>query len=84
MSILLIIVFGAGVAFVTGIGGPGQSVGDLYYSSWLAFGVSLGIFIACIDQVQQQEMEAQVARYRKESEEQQTDGGYITFTDGQQ
>jgi hypothetical protein len=31
ISIILVIVFGAGVAFVTGIGGPGQSVGDLYY-----------------------------------------------------
>mmetsp|Transcript_11452 Transcript_11452/g.27348 ORF Transcript_11452/g.27348 Transcript_11452/m.27348 type:complete len:932 (+) Transcript_11452:401-3196(+) len=78
ISIILVIVFGAGVAFVTGIGGPGQSVGDLYYASWLAFGVSLGSVIASIDQIQQQEIEAQVAQFHNDGNTD-TDGIYIDF-----
>ena len=45
ISIFLVLLFGAAVALVTGIGGPGQSVGDLYYSTWLSFWVSLGVFV---------------------------------------
>jgi len=32
-----------GVGFITGMGGPGASVGDLYYSTWLAFALSVAI-----------------------------------------
>mmetsp|Transcript_8218 Transcript_8218/g.14469 ORF Transcript_8218/g.14469 Transcript_8218/m.14469 type:complete len:826 (+) Transcript_8218:118-2595(+) len=68
ISVFLIIIFGVGIALITGIGGPGQSVGDLFYSSWLSFAISLGIFVTCVDVLQQQEME-------------QTDAGYVTFHD---
>lgn len=51
VSIFLVLLFGAAVAIVTGIGGPGQVVGDLYYSTWLAFWVSLGIFVSCESEV---------------------------------
>lgn len=45
ISLFLVLLFGSAVALVTGIGGPGQSVGDLYYSTWLSFWVSLGVFV---------------------------------------
>jgi hypothetical protein len=77
ISVVLVLVFSVGVALITGIGGPGQSVGDLFYSSWLSFLVSIGIFVACVDQLQQQEMEDQVSRYKTEE----PNGGYITFHD---
>jgi len=32
-------------------------VGDLYYSVWLAFWISIGIFVSCYDQIKVEEME---------------------------
>jgi hypothetical protein len=55
VSLFLVLLFGAAVALITGIGGPGQSVGDLYYSTWLAFWVSLGIFVNCYQQLNNEE-----------------------------
>jgi putative effector of murein hydrolase LrgA (UPF0299 family) len=57
LSIFLVFLFGAAVALITSIGGPGQSVGDLYYSTWLAFWVSLGIFVSCYEQINREEEE---------------------------
>ena len=45
VSLFFVFLFSAAVALITGIGGPGQSVGDMFYSTWLAFWVSLGISI---------------------------------------
>lgn len=55
ISIFLVFLFGVSVALITGIGGPGQTVGDLYYSIWLAFWVSLGIFISCFNELREEE-----------------------------
>ncbi len=43
MSTILAIIFAFNLGMVTGIGGPGQAVGDLYYGSWLAFFAALGV-----------------------------------------
>lgn len=55
VSLFLVLLFGAAAALITGIGGPGQSVGDLYYATWLAFWVSVGIFVTCYGQLQKEE-----------------------------
>lgn len=39
---ILSTLFAISLGLITGIGGPGQVVGDLYYASWLSFLVSLG------------------------------------------
>jgi uncharacterized membrane protein len=57
ISIFLVFLFGAAVALITGIGGPGQSVGDLYYSTWCAFLISIGIFVSCFEQIKLEDME---------------------------
>jgi hypothetical protein len=57
ISLFLMFLFVAAVALITGIGGPGQSVGDLYYSTWMAFWVSLGIFVSCYNQLNEKEKE---------------------------
>ena len=44
---------------ITGIGSPGSQVGDLYYSTWLAFWVSIGIFVSCYDQIKLEEWESE-------------------------
>ena len=49
-------------------------------ASWLAFGVSLGSVVACIDQIQQQEIEAQVAQFHNDGNAA-TDGIYVDFQD---
>lgn len=69
LSIMLVGVFGVAVALITSIGGPGQSVGDLYYSTWLSFWVSMGIFVSCFDQMKQEELAAEAARSRTENDE---------------
>jgi len=51
VAIFLVLLFSATVALITGIGGPGQSVGDLYFSTWLSFAVAVGIFVHCEAQV---------------------------------
>jgi hypothetical protein len=51
VSMFLVLLFSATVALVTGIGGPGQSVGDLFFSTWVSFAVALGIFVQCEAQV---------------------------------
>ncbi|GAX14877.1 hypothetical protein FisN_29Lh089 [Fistulifera solaris] len=51
ISLFLVLLFGTAVALITGIGGPGQSVGDLYYSTWLAFLFSFGAFVSCYGEI---------------------------------
>lgn len=68
LSIVLVVLFGVAVALITSIGGPGQSVGDLYYSTWLAFWVSVGIVVSCHDQIRQEEMEVLMERLKNEDE----------------
>jgi len=55
ISLFLVFLFIAAVALITGIGGPGQSVGDLYYSTWLAFWVSLAIAVQCYNRLVDEE-----------------------------
>lgn len=59
LSVFLVLLFGAAVALITGIGGPGQSVGDLFYGTWLAFLVSIGLVGACLEEVRRVEAEAE-------------------------
>jgi hypothetical protein len=61
-SIFLMLLFGVAAAMITGIGSPGQSVGDLYYSVWLAFWVSIGIFVTCYDQIKLEEIESKISQ----------------------
>jgi len=57
MSSVLALIFAFSLAMVTGIGGPGQAVGDLYYGSWLAFfaalGVASGLYVEVLKKSQQ-------------------------------
>lgn len=63
LSIFLVLLFGVAVALITSIGSPGQSVGDLYYATWLAFWVCIGIFVSCFDQMNQEDMNLQSETY---------------------
>lgn len=51
VACFLVLVFAVAVAIITGIGGPGQSVGDLYYATWLAFLVSLFVGATCYSEI---------------------------------
>jgi len=78
LSIILVVSFGIAVSLVTSIGGPGQRVGDLYYSTWLAFWASVGIFISCYDQMtEQNRAETCLEEYQEEEE----DMKYVNFSD---
>ena len=59
ISLFLVLLFGAAVAMITGIGGPGQSVGDLYYSTWLSFWIALGVFCNCYSELNSTEQQQQ-------------------------
>jgi hypothetical protein len=56
LSAFLVLLFGVALALITGIGGPGQSVGDLFYASWIAFLVSLGIAMTCYGEIKRHEL----------------------------
>lgn len=75
LSSVLVILFGVAVALITSIGGPGESVGDLYYSTWLSFWVSIGIFVSCFDQMKQEELESNLERCQNEE----ADTRYVHF-----
>jgi hypothetical protein len=53
VSFFLMMLFGMAVVLITGIGGPGQSVGDMYYSVWLCFFVTIGLALTCLKQIQE-------------------------------
>lgn len=55
MAAVLTVLFFLSLALITGIGGPGQSVGDLYYGSWLAFLASLGVTISLYSELKHQD-----------------------------
>ena len=52
----LTIIFGISLALITGIGGPGQKVGDLYYASWFAFVASLGSACSLHEELRKEEV----------------------------
>ena len=53
VSFIMMLLFGMAVVLITGIGGPGQSVGDMYYSTWLCFFVTIGLVLVCLEQIRQ-------------------------------
>jgi archaellum biogenesis protein FlaJ (TadC family) len=53
VSFFLMMLFGMAVVLITGIGGPGQSVGDMYYSVWLCFFVTIWLALTCLKQIQE-------------------------------
>jgi hypothetical protein len=55
MAAVLTVLFSFSLALITGIGGPGQSVGDLYYGSWLAFLASLGVTVSLYSEIKSQQ-----------------------------
>jgi len=57
VSIFLVLLLGVAVALITGIGGPGQSVGDLFYGTWLAFLTSIGLVITCYEELRHADLE---------------------------
>ena len=78
LSIFFVLLFGASVALITGIGGPGQSVGDLFYSSWLSFAVSIYIFANCYYQIRLEDNDQE----RKEEITQANDGDSVPASKG--
>jgi len=60
MAATLTVLFAISLALITGIGGPGQSVGDLYYGSWLAFLTSLGVTTSLYTELQKKNGEGSV------------------------
>ena len=87
LSAFLVLLFGVALALITGIGGPGQSVGDLFYASWLAFLVSLGIAMTCYSDIKreelrwEQEMTRNEQKGRPDLNESDTDTPYVDMRD---
>lgn len=80
LSIFFVLLFGATVALITGIGGPGQTVGDLFYSSWLSFAVSIYIFANCYYQITVEDTYPELKNKPAKTSEQQKE--YHTATSG--
>eukprot|EP00977_Amphora_coffeiformis_P013966 scaffold3821_cov173-Amphora_coffeaeformis.AAC.5 len=78
LSIFFVLLFGATVALITGIAGPGQSVGDLFYSSWLSFAVSIYIFANCYYQIRMEDSDQE----RKEEVSQGNEADSVPISKG--
>jgi len=52
VSAIIVIVYGFGSMYVTGsyMGGLAESVGNVYYATWVAFLFSLRVFIGCMEE----------------------------------
>lgn len=79
LSVMLVLLFGVAVALITSIGGPGQSVGDLYYSTWLSFWVSIGIVVSCYDQMKQEGLDDSEVTHSQYAAEEQENTRYVDF-----
>lgn len=53
VSCLAFILFAAGVIVITFSPGPGTTIGNLYFSTWLAFIVSVMLFTECVHEFMQ-------------------------------
>jgi hypothetical protein len=60
ISVFLVLLFGVAVAFITGIGGPGQSVGDMFYSTWLAFFIAIFVGMTCVREIVKQDQQSEM------------------------
>jgi hypothetical protein len=49
LALLLCIMNGFGVAFITSAKGPGSPIGNLYYFTWLSFLCSFMLVASCYD-----------------------------------
>ena len=49
---LAFILYGFGVAFITGSAGPGAPLGNLYYFTWISFALSFYITSSCFEEYQ--------------------------------
>ncbi len=52
LSVVLFCIFGFAVAYVTSEKGPGAPLGNLYYSSWVAFGLTFFVATSCFEEFQ--------------------------------
>ena len=73
LSTVLAVIFAFSLGMVTGIGGPGQAVGDLYYGSWLAFFAALGVAGSLYAEVLKQK--------RKETQYESSDSSTVSSCD---
>ncbi len=53
--------------FVTAVEGPGSKVGNLYYSSWISFVMSMLIMLGCVEDIVDQEDEQDLIMDRSDS-----------------
>lgn len=56
-AVALTIILAYNAIFVTAVEGPGSKVGNLYYSSWISFVMSMLIMLGCVEDILDQEDE---------------------------
>ena len=52
LSVVLFCIFGFAVAYLTSEKGPGAPLGNLYYSSWVAFALTFFVATSCFEEFQ--------------------------------
>jgi len=53
VGVILSILYAVAVAFITGPGGPGSTIGNLYYSTWISFLFSVAVSLDCLGTILQ-------------------------------
>lgn len=51
-SLILIFFYGFAVAYLTSEEGPGAPLGNLYYSTWITFGLTFFVALSCFEELQ--------------------------------
>lgn len=52
ISVILFVMYGFAVAYLTSEKGPGAPLGNLYYSTWISFGMTFFVATSCFEEFQ--------------------------------
>ena len=64
---LNVLILGSSAILVTGVNGPAQGVGNMYYSIWLSFVLSLRLVVECLEEKFNLDEEDDVSLFHQES-----------------
>jgi len=73
LSVVLFCIFGFAVAYLTSEKGPGAPLGNLYYSSWVAFALTFFVATSCFEEFQAAKSMILLGRQPPPQEEQYSD-----------
>lgn len=81
LSVVLFGMFGFAVAYLTSEKGPGAPLGNLYYSSWVAFGLIFFVATSCFEEFQAAKNMILLGRQQQQQHGDNNEREALTFSD---